>query len=226
VRPHCSSAEDGGRDLVPAAVCCVLGHHGGVSDLFCAATLVVARPGDAEYVDRGFSDEGGTLTAAGRAQAAALGASLAGRRIARVWCSDTSRAVQTAEVAAGVLGVGVVCRRGLREVDFGALLGRPLDSAAVGALTDRWDEGDLDAGFPGGESGRDVVGRYRDELAAITDEHRGETVLVVGHETAMCTAIPVLATNVRPPYHEARGQLRDGDPVELLIDADAWVLRR
>ena len=44
----------------------------------CPATLVVARHADAEYVDTVFSDEGGTLTAVGRAQASALAEELRG----------------------------------------------------------------------------------------------------------------------------------------------------
>ena len=50
------------------------------------------------------TDDGGSLSAAGRGQARALGERLRGERIARVWCSPLSRAVQTAEIAAGVLG--------------------------------------------------------------------------------------------------------------------------
>ena len=76
-----------------------------MSDLFCAATLVVARHGQAAYdVPDVASDDGGWLTPDGRQQARALGESLRDRRIASVWCSDMTRAVQTAEIAAGVLG--------------------------------------------------------------------------------------------------------------------------
>ena len=75
-----------------------------MSDLMCAARLVVARHGDASYVESYFSDEGGSLTPEGRAQALALATALAGERVAHVWTSDTSRAVQTAEIAAARLG--------------------------------------------------------------------------------------------------------------------------
>ena len=65
-----------------------------MSDLQCPATILVARHGDAPYVETWFSDEGGWLTAAGRQQATTLAQALAGRRISRVWTSDVSRAVQ------------------------------------------------------------------------------------------------------------------------------------
>lgn len=197
-----------------------------MSDLFCAATLVFARHADAEYVDPAFSDEGGTLTVVGRAQALALADALADRRIARVWCSDASRAVQTAEIAAARLGVGVLPRKSLREVDVGDLAGTPRDASALRAVADRWADGDLDARFPNGESGHEVVDRCRGQLAAIADEHRGETVLVVGHEGAARVALTTVADNLRAPYPSSMRRLRNGETVELVIDADAWRLVR
>ncbi|MGH3414546.1 MAG: histidine phosphatase family protein [Marmoricola sp.] len=197
-----------------------------MSDLFCAATVVFARHADAEYVDRCFSDEGGTLTTAGREQAVALADALATRRVAKVCCSDSSRAVQTAQIAAGRLGVTLMARKALREIHIGDLLGTPFDVARLREVTDHWAEGDLAATFPGGESGVDVVDRYRDQLGEIADQHRGETVLVVGHESAACVALSAIADNVHPPYGDDLRHLRNGETVELMIDADGVRLLR
>jgi broad specificity phosphatase PhoE len=197
----------------------------GVSSLMCPATLVVARHADAEYVDTVFSDEGGTLTAVGRAQASALAEELRDRRIAHVWCSDASRAVQTAEIVAAGLGVGVTTRMGLREIHVGDLTGTPFSVPAICAVTDHWFAGDLDVAFPGGESGSDVVGRYAAALAEISDLHRGETVVVIAHQTASCIALPSLAGNVTPTLAD-RHRLDDGQVAELVIDNDDWALSR
>jgi broad specificity phosphatase PhoE len=197
----------------------------GVSSLMCPATLIVARHGDAEYVDTVFSDEGGTLTTEGRAQAAELARQLAGRRVAHVWCSDVARAVQTAEIVACRLGVGVTTRKTLREVHVGVLEGQPFSAEAVCAVTDRWFEGDLDAAFAGGESGHDVVARYAGVLSEIADVHQGETVLVVTHEKACCIALPSLARNVTPTFAD-RQRLDNGESAELVVDRDDWVLTR
>jgi broad specificity phosphatase PhoE len=197
----------------------------GVSSLMCPATLVVARHGDAEYVEHVFSDEGGTLTREGRAQAELLAGQLGGRRLAHVWCSDSARAVQTAEIVANRLAVGVTTRKSLREVDVGDLEGQPFSQAAVSAVTDRWYDGDLDAAFPGGESGSDVVTRYAGALAEIADVHRGETVLVVAHQTACCVALPCLAGNVAPAFADQH-PLGNGESAELVVDGDAWTLSR
>jgi broad specificity phosphatase PhoE len=197
----------------------------GVSSLMCPATLVVARHGDAEYVDDVFSDEGGTLTTTGRTQAAALAEAVRDRRVAHVWCSDAARAVQTAEIVASMLGVGVTTRKSLREVEVGELDGQPFSVEAICRVTDHWFRGDLSVPFPGGESGADVVRRYADTLAEIADLHRGETVVVVVHQTAACIALPNLARNVTPQYAD-RHRLDNGESAELVIDADDWVLTR
>ena len=191
----------------------------------CPATLVVARHGEAEYVDTVFSDEGGTLTAAGRTQAAGLAEQLLDRRIAHVWCSDAARAVQTAEIVAGRLGVTVTTRKTLREVDVGELAGRPFSATAVTAVPDRWFAGDLAVAFPGGESGHDVVARYADALAEIADLHRGETVVVVGHEHAASISLPSLARHVPGSAADLR-RLDNCEYAELVADSDDWALTR
>jgi len=191
----------------------------------CPATLVVARHGEAEYVEDCFSDEGGTLTRDGRTQAARLAEQLRGRRVAHVWCSDVARAVQTAEIVAHHLGVGVTTRKSLREVDVGDLEGEPFSVEAVSAVTDRWAAGDLDAAFAGGESGSDVLARYAAALAEIADVHRGETVLVVGHEKACCFALPRLAHRTGPEVTDQQA-LGNGEFAELVVDGDDWALTR
>jgi broad specificity phosphatase PhoE len=197
----------------------------GVSSLMCPATLVVARHGDAEYVDTVFSDEGGTLSAAGRTQAADLAGHLLDRRIAHVWCSDAARAVQTAEIVAGRLGVTVTTRKTLREVDVGELAGQPFSAAVMSAVTDRWFAGDLAAAFPGGESGQDVVARYAEALAEIADVHRGETVVVVGHEHAAAISLPALAHHASGSGADLR-RLDNCEYAELVVDSDDWALTR
>ena len=196
-----------------------------MSDLHCAATLVVARHAEAAFVETWFSDEGGSLTSQGRAQARALAESLAGRRVAAVWCSDTSRAVQTAEIVAAHLGVVVTARKSLREVYVGALLGADFDVARLDEVCDRWDAGALEECFEQGESGHDVVARHSETLEEIADLHRGETVLVVGHQQALGIVVPTLARNLTPAWARSH-DLENTETVELERDADGWVLRR
>lgn len=191
-----------------------------MSDLFCAVRLVVARHAEASFVEDWFSDEGGSLTSGGRRQAAAMGDMLARERVAAVWSSDASRAVQTAEIAAAALGVQVTARKALREVFIGDLLGGPFDVGRITAVTDQWGPGRLDARFEGGESGAEVVARHRAVLTEIADLHRGETVLVVGHQMSLGIAVPLMAGVAPAPQH----RLGNAEWLELTGDADGWRL--
>jgi 2,3-bisphosphoglycerate-dependent phosphoglycerate mutase len=86
-----------------------------MSDVHCPARLIVAASrGEAYEIDT-TTGPGGGLTAPGRAQARELAQRLSGERVAGVVCSPLSHAVQTAEIAAGVLGLAVEVRAGLRE---------------------------------------------------------------------------------------------------------------
>ena len=195
-----------------------------MSDLHCPVTLVVARHAKAAFVEDWFSDEGGSLTSKGRAQARELADSLAGRRIAAVWCSDASRAVQTAEIVAARLGVAVTARKSLREVHIGALLGSAFDYSRIETVCEQWYAGSLDACFENGESGADVVSRHRAQLEEIADLHRGETVLVVGHQTALGIVVPAL-TGLDGAWARSN-ELANTETIELEHDADGWVVRR
>jgi probable phosphoglycerate mutase len=190
-----------------------------VTALQCATTLVVARHGEAAYEVSEWADEGGSLTALGRQQSAALGDSLAGRRVAHVWTSTLARAVQTAEIVAARLGVGVTTRLGLREPGLGASAGESMDPVLETYL--RWQEGDLDAPIPGGESGREIADRVGGVLREIADLHPGETVLVISHGVAIGLGVPELCR-----MDVAQGPLANTATVEVLADADGWVCTR
>jgi 2,3-bisphosphoglycerate-dependent phosphoglycerate mutase len=166
-----------------------------VSDLQCAATIVLARHGDAEYDADAWPDAGGSLTALGRSQARTLAESLQDRRIATIWCSDLARAVQTAEIAAGVLGVGVRVRSQLREF-------------TVGRSDETPDE---------------LYARVSGELQALADSCRGETALVISHGGAIEHTVPRLASNVSSQFAPA-APLGNCATCELTADADGWVL--
>jgi probable phosphoglycerate mutase len=186
--------------------------------------VFVARHGEAAYESQLLSDAGGWLTSVGRDQARLLAEAMAGERIARVWTSDMARAVQTGEVAAGVLGVDVVVRRGLREFGVGDAAGTTGEPDPFAATFAAWLDGDLGARIPGGESGHEVVERYRIVLDEIADAHRGESVLVVSHGGVMCLALAALARNLTVS-HSRDLPMPNGGVVALEGDDDGWVAR-
>jgi probable phosphoglycerate mutase len=152
-----------------------------VSDLHCPARVIVARHGEAEYETDLMTGSGGSLTAQGREQARALGERLRHERVAGIVCSELARAVQTAEIVAGVLGLPVTVREGLQEFPPGDLFGQPYDHDFFDPLVRTWLTGDLTGGVPGGETGRQTADRVLAVLDDVADRYRGETVLVVSH---------------------------------------------
>jgi broad specificity phosphatase PhoE len=192
-----------------------------VTSLQCATTLVVARHAEAEYETSEWADEGGSLSALGRKQAVALGEALAGRRVAHVWTSTLARAVQTAEIAAARLGVGVTTRRDLREFGVGEHTGVPKDLDPFLETYLRWLDGDLDVRMPGSETGREIAERVGSVLREIADLHPGETVLVVSHGGAIGLGVPNLCR-----MDVQQTQLSNCGTVEVLADADGWVCTR
>ena len=189
--------------------------------LQCATTLIVARHGEAEYESSEWAEEGGSLTGLGRRQAAELAEELAGRRVAHVWTSTLARAVQTAEIVAARLGVGVTTRLGLREFGSGDLAHHPRDLDPFLQTYRSWLEGDLDVRIPGGETGREIADRFGAVLREVADAHPGETVLVVSHGGAIGLGVPAIA---RMDVEQQR--LGNCDTVDVLADADAWVCTR
>ena len=182
---------------------------------------MLARHGEAEYESDRLSDRGGCLTSLGREQARDLGRSLRDRRIGRVWTSPMARAVQTAEIAAGVLGCDVAVREGLREFGVGAYAGTPVDPDPFWPTIERWVAGDLDARIEGAESGTELIARMRAVLEEVADSHRGEAVLVVGHGGAICAGVPALAANLTASFPLGR-PLANCARIELTADGDGW----
>lgn len=192
-----------------------------MSDLHCPARVVVARHGEAEYESPLLSDAGGSLSPRGRVQSRELGESLRAARISRIFASSMARAVQTAEIAAAVLGVDVVVREGLREIGVGVHAGSSGDPDPFRPTFTRWLAGDLEARIEGAESGLEVVERMRAELELVADQHRGEAVLVISHGGAICAGVPAVARNLPMSFPEGRAIPSCG-VVELEADADGW----
>ena len=136
-----------------------------------------------------------------------------------------ARAVQTAEIVAGSLGCADVrVREALREYASGYVGDKASSDAAFAEMFTSWDDGDLDRGFPGGETGTQLVSRVHAVFGEIADLHRGECVLVITHGVLMSVALPRLASNL-PDRWPTDGDPANGGVVELAADADGWVCR-
>jgi len=191
-----------------------------VSDVHCPARIVVARHAEAEYETPEMNAAGGSLTTLGREQALALGERLRSERVAAVMCSELSRAVQTAEIAAAVLGVPVRVRERLHEFPAGDLLGHPPDVEWMSGLARSWVSGDLHVGVPGGETGRETADRVLGVLDDVADEYRGETVLVITHGGVILALWGAIDPgSAQAPAYDGVG---NGSCSVFERDADGW----
>jgi probable phosphoglycerate mutase len=187
-----------------------------------AATILVARHGDAAYESHEWADEGGSLTETGRDQARGLAERIRARDVRHVWTSTYARAVQTAEIAAAHLHVGVTTREGLREFGVGAFRGSRADDPFAEVYA-AWLAGDLDRRLPGGETGAELRRRMHHVLHEIAERHRGETVLAVSHGGVMRLTLPLILTR-EPTDPPAR--LDNCAVVELTVDDHHWTCLR
>lgn len=123
------------------------------------------------------------LSRQGREEAVARGRSVAGRfDPVALYASPFVRALETARLIGGVLGLEPIVVEALREQDFGRLRGQGYDSVREDPLwhTDRWRFRP-----PEGETLEEVFHRVGPALDAIAEKHLGEQVVVVSHGGVM-----------------------------------------
>jgi probable phosphoglycerate mutase len=153
------------------------------------ARLLLVRHGEtvwhAENRYAGVTDV--ALTERGLRQAADLGRWAAERGADAVACSPLSRARQTAQPAADLLGHPLEVVPQLREVDFGWGEGRTIKEMAAEdpEAVRRFREDAEHGAFPGSEPPSAVAGRAIAALRALAAAHPGGTVLVVAHNTLL-----------------------------------------
>ncbi len=139
----------------------------------------------------------GELSVRGREQAVELGRRRRDDRISAAYVSDLGRAVETAELAFAGTDVPVLQDPRLRECDYGALNGAPVDEVATVRRRH------VEEPFAGGESYRQVVERTRAFLEDVTSRHEGQRIVVIAHSA----------------NRWALDQLVNGAPLEQLVDA-------
>jgi probable phosphoglycerate mutase len=168
--------------------------------------------------------EGWPLTEHGREQARSAGERLAGRGVTALYASPLPRAQQTAAEVGAVLGLPVEDLAGVHELDVGVHEGEhdekvgPVALRVFGAW---WREEDLTAGFPGGETGLQIVERMRTALDSVADRNEGTTSVVVSHGGAMAVGLQSLCDNLDAMF-VSQHILANCELVELRRDADGW----
>jgi ribonuclease H / adenosylcobalamin/alpha-ribazole phosphatase len=150
-------------------------------------TTILLRHGDtrlsSEHRFSGLGDH--SLSAIGTKQAQAAACRLAtGAPIDAVISSPLQRAVATAAIAAGELGLTASIDDDLRETDFG-----DWDGLTLAEIQQRWPAAaaawrrDPEQAPPGGESFAETAHRVNRACDRLLRDHSGQTVVVVSHVT-------------------------------------------
>ena len=150
------------------------------------------------------------LDRAGREEAKALAAAVAGVSVSALWTSPLRRARETAAVVGEATGLVPVVLDDLVESRRGTWEGRPFaelvaDEPEAFAAFER---GDPAFAFPGGESLREQVERTRAALDAIARGPR--PALAVAHAGTIRAALAIVGRPLPPER-----SLPHGEPVEI-----------
>ena len=127
------------------------------------------------------------LSDEGRHQVRCLTERLAGERIAAVYCSPLSRAVETAALLSEPHGLTPIHREGLREISHGrweGLTRREVEERFVGEY-DVWEADPFTFAPVDGEAGVAVLARALPVIREIVVAHAGHNVLVVSHKATL-----------------------------------------
>jgi probable phosphoglycerate mutase len=159
-------------------------------DAHASTTICVTRHGETDWnitgVLQGWIDV--PLNENGRRQALEMAERFKVCGFSRVWTSPLSRASETAEIVADVLGLPAPLRSdGLKERNFGLIQGmtkRDLSVLHPGLHADIMRR-DPACHFHEGESPDQFADRIIEALHEIAERHPGERVLVVTHGWVM-----------------------------------------
>ena len=171
------------------------------------------------------------LTDLGVAQAAALPATLAERRIDLIAASTQPRALLTAAPLAADRGLPVLVRDGLCEVPAGELEMRGDQDAVRTYLTTvrEWMGGNLDLAMPGGQSGLQVLARFDavvDEVATLVAERVGDdgTAVLFAHGAMLRTWATARGTDerLRQDLLERFQPLHNTGMIVMNSSVDGW----
>lgn len=129
---------------------------------------------------------GASLTEAGKAQARNVAERLKDVEFAAIYSSDLARTKETAEIIAEGRGLKVITNSTIRERYFGDDMSNNKKREIEKAL-DELNEKEKFAFryFPHGESGYDVINRFREFLDEVIEGYKGRKVLIVNHGYVM-----------------------------------------
>jgi probable phosphomutase (TIGR03848 family) len=155
--------------------------------------ILLVRHGENDYVKTGRLAgrlPGVHLNEKGREQAQAVADKLTGAAIKAVYSSPMERAMETAEPIARALGLEVVVRQGLIEVDVGDWQDKKLKGLKRLKIWRKVQIMPSVMRFPGGETFAQAQHRITQELQTLADQHEPKDIIVcVSHSDPIKLAV-------------------------------------
>ena len=148
--------------------------------------LIIVRHGRTEWnrVERfrGRADIG--LDEVGMKQAESAAKRIGEWPVSAIYSSPLRRALTTAEIMAGPLGLNVQLMPGIIDIDYGAWQGLSTEDVVArdDHLYSRWIESPNKVKFPGGESFVEVRERAASAVNDLIQRHPKQTVVLVSHK--------------------------------------------
>lgn len=185
-------------------------------------TLFLARHGQtvwhAENRYAGVSDV--DLTDVGRAQAAALADWASQHRPDVVVSSPVRRALETATCAAAAIGQELQIESNLAEMSFGMAEGKTMSELREldPQMVQRFVADPVRAHFPDGEDPEGAAERGSAALIQLAQQHHGQTLLVVAHNTLLRLSLCRLIGVDVGLYRRLFPRLDNGCLTEISLD--------
>ena len=150
-----------------------------------------------------FGEYGSSLTQKGRMQIHELTKRLQNVHFSAFFSSHLTRAKESAEIIAANYDLPIITNRNIRERFFGEPMSNEKKKEIEKALA-TLDEQEKFAFkyFPNGESGHDVVNRFKNFIKEIVPEYKNKTILIVSHGYVMRSFLISLGF---AKYNELRG---------------------
>lgn len=166
-----------------------------------------------------------SLSAAGRAQAAAAARRLAPEGISKIHASDLKRAAESAHIIGETCGVEVCVVRALREVDVGDWAGLTHAEAKQ-----RFPEGYArrrsgGTGWNGGESYEQMATRVRVYVDRLVDGARGGDHIALVCHSGVIRVLVMHALGLTPADRRSIGGNKHGALTVLQVRKGKWSLR-
>ena len=175
--------------------------------------ITFARHGESQAnIQEVFSNRGlkHPLTARGRGQAAALADRLQDQQVTHIYSSPVLRALETAIILAGRLGVEYEVVEALREYDVGILEGRadPPSWQLWKEMAEAWlSHQQLEQRIEGGESFYEVRQRFVPFIERLIEEygHSQAHLICVGHGGIYGLMLPLVVCNLDQAFIARQG---------------------